>query len=114
MQMAGEMEKLFSAAGRIYVLLRRETNRMIDVEWVIVNAAYAREVIQLARATGLPELAELAERIEETHPLLPPVVKAAVPAQAVPTAAAAVQPAATTPAAQPAEAQESKYISTLR
>lgn len=69
--MAGEMEKLFSLAGRVYVLLRRETNRMIDVEWVTVNAEYAREVISLARATGLQELEELAGRIEVTHPLLP-------------------------------------------
>jgi hypothetical protein len=76
--MPGEMERLFSAAGRVYVLLRRETNRMIDVEWVIANAAYAREVVQQARATGVQELMELAERIEQTHPLLPPVIKQAV------------------------------------
>ena len=68
--MSGEIERLFSAAGRVYVLLRRETNRMIDVEWVSVDADYAREVIHLARATSLPELLELADRIEETHPLL--------------------------------------------
>jgi hypothetical protein len=68
--MPGETEKLFSVAGRVYVLLRRETNRMIDVEWVSVDANYAREVIHLARATGLPELLELSDRIEETHPLL--------------------------------------------
>ena len=68
--MSGEMERLFSAAGRAYVLLRRETNRMIDVEWVSVDADYAIEVIHLARATGQPELMELAERIEEVHPLL--------------------------------------------
>lgn len=36
--MAGEMEILFSLAGRIYVLLRRESNRMIGVEWLIENA----------------------------------------------------------------------------
>ena len=50
--MAGEMEQLFSVVGRVYVILRRETNRMIDVEWAIANAEYAREVIRLARTTG--------------------------------------------------------------
>jgi len=79
--MPGEMEKMFSAAGRVYVLLRRETNRMIDVEWVSADADYAREVIHLARATALPELLELADRIEEIHPLLQ---QAAHPAPPVP------------------------------
>jgi|GEM_PF-1766655 len=69
--MAGEMEQLFSVVGRVYVILRRETNRMIDVEWTITNAEYAREVIRLARATRVDELIELANRIEDTHPLLP-------------------------------------------
>jgi hypothetical protein len=68
--MTGEMEKLFSATGRVYVLLRRETNRMIDVEWAAADAAYAREVVRLARATELPELLDLADRIEGLHPLL--------------------------------------------
>ncbi len=68
--MTGEMEKLFSATGRVYVLLRRETDRMIDVEWVAADACYAREVVQLARATGVAELVELADRIERLHPLL--------------------------------------------
>ncbi len=77
--MSGEMEKLFSTAGRVYVLLRRETNRMIDVEWVSMDAGYAREVIHLARATGLPELLELADRIEEIHPLLQEATHPAAP-----------------------------------
>ncbi len=69
--MAGEMEQLFSVVGRVYVMLRRETNRMIDVEWTIANAEYAREVVRLARTTGVDELIKLAKRIEDTHPLLP-------------------------------------------
>lgn len=69
--MAGEMEQLFAVVGRVYVMLRRETNRMIDVEWAITNAEYAREVINLARNTQVDELVELADRIEDTHPLFP-------------------------------------------
>ncbi len=76
--MAGEMEQLFSVVGRVYVMLRRETNRMIDVEWTITNAEYAREVIRLARTTGVDELIELANRIEDTHPLLPRIKRVEV------------------------------------
>jgi hypothetical protein len=76
--MAGEMEQLFSVVGRVYVMLRRETNRMIDVEWAITNADYAREVIRLARETEVEELMELANRIEDTHPLLPKIKHVAV------------------------------------
>ena len=76
--MAGEMEQLFSVVGRVYVMLRRETNRMIDVEWTITNAQYAREVIRLARETEVEELMELANRIEDTHPLLPRIERVAV------------------------------------
>jgi len=84
--MPGDMEKLFSITGRIYVLLRRETNRMIDVEWMVANAVYAREVIRLVREAGHAELMELAERVEQTHPLMervkspPPVIVTEKPA----------------------------------
>ncbi len=69
--MAGEMEKLFALAGRIHVLLRREHNRIIDVEWMCADENYAKEVIRLARSAGSDELQALAERIEAVHPLLP-------------------------------------------
>lgn len=76
--MAGEMERLFALAGRVYVLLRRETDRMIDLEWFSLNVVYAHEVIHIARSTNHPELLELAERIEEIHPLLANANKAMV------------------------------------
>lgn len=76
--MAGEIEQLFAVTGRVCVMLRRETNRMVDVEWAITNAQYAREVVRLARVTNAAELIELADRIEATHPLLPRVKKVEV------------------------------------
>ncbi len=68
--MAGEMETLFSLAGRMHVLLRREANRIVDVEWLTANADYARETIRIARTTESGELHALAARIAEVHPLL--------------------------------------------
>ncbi|OGT23298.1 MAG: hypothetical protein A2342_10200 [Gallionellales bacterium RIFOXYB12_FULL_54_9] len=67
--MAGDMEILFSLAGRVHTLLRRESSRIIDVEWLCADAAYAREVIRLVATIESEELQKLAERIREVHPL---------------------------------------------
>lgn len=91
--MSGEMEVLFSLAGRLHVLLRREINRIVDVEWMCIDVAYAREVIKLARTVESDELHKLAERVEEVHPLFPRKVDIAH--------AIAFQP-------------ETKYVATLR
>lgn len=82
--MSADMEILFSLAGRIHVLLRREINRIIDVEWMCIDAAYAREVIKLARSAEADELHKLCDRIEEVHPLLPRIelIDAHLPAAA--------------------------------
>ena len=91
--MSGEMEIMFSLAGRMHVLLRREFNRIIDVEWMCADAAYAREVVKLAYSAGSDELHGLAERVEEVHPLLPRAEYPAAPLRA---------------------AAEQKYMTTLR
>ena len=69
--MHGNVEIVFSLAGRLHVLLRREINRIVDVEWFCANAVYAGEVIRLARKADSEEMNKLADRIEEVHPLLP-------------------------------------------
>ena len=78
--MAGEMEILFSLAGRVHTLLRRESSRIIDVEWLCADAAYAREVIRLVDASQSDELQKLAERIREVHPLILKTTERAAPA----------------------------------
>lgn len=87
------MEILFSLAGRMHVLLRRETNRIIDVEWMCADPVYAKEVIKLARTVESDELHKLAERVEEVHPRLPRIERLAPPIPLEP---------------------ESKYVATLR
>ena len=72
-------EILFSLAGRMHVLLRREINRIVDVEWMCVDSAYAKEVIKLARTLESDELHKLADRVEEVHPLLPRTVQLVAP-----------------------------------
>ena len=68
--MHGDREIMFSLAGRMHVLLRREINRIVDVEWFCSNAIYAGEVIKLARNAKSEELDKLADRMAEVHPLL--------------------------------------------
>lgn len=59
-----ESEKL-SIAAHLYVTLRRKLNRVIDVEWMLHNEAYAREIIRIGRQQGMEELAHYADRMEE-------------------------------------------------
>lgn len=61
-------DQLFAVLGRVYVLLRRETHRMIDVEWAVVNSDYALEVIHLARNTKNSDLLALANQIQLLYP----------------------------------------------
>jgi hypothetical protein len=91
--MHGNMEIVFSLAGRLHVLLRREINRIVDVEWFCSNAVYAGEVIRLARNAHSNEMDILAARIEEVHPLLLRIERQAETASAEP---------------------EAKYVKTLR
>ena len=59
-----ESEKT-AIAAHLYVTLRRKLNRLIDVEWLLKNEDYAREVIGMSRQQGLEDLAHYADRMEE-------------------------------------------------
>lgn len=52
-------------AAHLYITLRRKLNRVIDVEWLVRNGDYAREIITLARKCGLEELSTYNNRLEE-------------------------------------------------
>ncbi|WP_084651399.1 hypothetical protein [Ottowia thiooxydans] len=72
-------------AAHMHVMLRRKTGRVTDTEWMAKNVEYAAEIVRYARTRAredvLPELADLADRLQEAmFPAAP------VPA---PTAAAA-------------------------
>ncbi|MBI5919323.1 MAG: hypothetical protein HY849_08130 [Nitrosomonadales bacterium] len=70
--MVGTREQIFSIAGRMHVLLRREMNRIIDVEWACENAAYAQEIIRISEQSTMPELHDLAVRLREIYPAVNP------------------------------------------
>ncbi len=55
-------------AAHLHVLLRRNTGRVTDTEWMAANAEYALAIITLARQHAenhaTPELREWASRLE--------------------------------------------------
>lgn len=77
-----ESEKL-ALAAHLHVLLRRHVGRVTDVEWMIKDPAYAREIIGLARASGQRDCAERANRLAEAlfppPPSPPPALAPATP-----------------------------------
>lgn len=73
-----DVDKL-AIASRLYVRIRHNQARMIDVVWLIQDEAYAREIMRLARSDSDPELHKLAARFEAVMNGAPetPVEKAA-------------------------------------
>lgn len=64
-----ESEKL-ALAAHLHVVLRRHVGRVTDVEWLVKDPAYAREIIALARASGQGDCIQRADRLAEA--LFPP------------------------------------------
>ncbi len=58
-----EMET-FAIAARLHVVMRRAAGRVTDVDWMVRNRDYAREVIRLARLHADVELLALADKFE--------------------------------------------------
>lgn len=54
---------IYGLLGRIHVLMRRTLNRITDVEYMRVNADYAREVLRIAASTDNAELHELCGKL---------------------------------------------------
>lgn len=52
-------------SAHLYITFRRKLNRVIDVEWLVRNEEYAREIIAMARKPGMEELAAYINRLEE-------------------------------------------------
>lgn len=73
----------FAIAARLYVQLRRKTNRSIDTVWMIHNGEYAREVLRMAREQADDDLLMLAGQFEKLIGTAPP---AAAPVDSAPVA----------------------------
>jgi hypothetical protein len=99
-----EGERLSAVATHLYVRLRRDGGRVIDVLWLLRNQDYAREVVRLAREIPDAEVERLADRFEE---LMFGIVKAPRQTSSSPVAAP-------TQAEQPPAQVETRYRGALR
>lgn len=57
-----------AVASRLHMFLRRKSNRLTDVVWMVADPGYAREVLRLVRAEGDAEMDAVAARFEELMP----------------------------------------------
>ncbi len=105
----GESSKLV-IAGLISTALRRKINRVIDVEWMMNNAEYAKEVIRISRQIGIDELSRYADRMEELVMGRLPEVQPATASVPHETARAATF----RPVSEGESGLDSQYIGTLR
>ena len=76
--MSSESE-IFALIGRVHVLMRRNLNRIADVDYMQANPEYARTILTLAEQSGHEELALLAERLRLAMGLFDGVTEEAPP-----------------------------------
>ena len=69
--MSASGSEIFAVLGRIHVLLRRDLNRITDIEWASVNKAYASEVVRLCSTASHPDLQMLAAKLSDMLELTP-------------------------------------------
>lgn len=55
---------IYGLLGRIHVLMRRTVNRITDVEYMRVNADYAREIVRIGETTGNADLFDLCAKLK--------------------------------------------------
>lgn len=54
---------IYGLLGRIHLLMRRVLNRITDVEYMRINADYAREIVRIAEGSDNAELHELCAKL---------------------------------------------------
>lgn len=80
-----ESDKL-AIAAHLHVALRRATGRVTDVQWLLRDRAYAREIVQLALAqAGQPDLQRWARKFELAMGLAEPGPASAEAADSAPS-----------------------------
>lgn len=65
--MAELENQAFSLMGRLHVVLRREAGRITDVEYMRIDPAYCRHLIQIALQSGHADLEKIGERLDAIY-----------------------------------------------
>jgi hypothetical protein len=110
--------------GRLHVNLRRQSGRVIDIEYMRIDPAYCRYLLKMASLSTSEEVQEIGQKLQEvffgeeglfvrTEPRQPLLARLQEPAAAAPSAAPAT-PANTTAATDNADPVDRGYIGRLR
>jgi hypothetical protein len=57
----------FSLMGRLHVALRRQTGRVTDIEYMRLDPAYCRHVLDMAAKTANEDVAQICTKLEEIY-----------------------------------------------
>ncbi|ABR91333.1 Uncharacterized conserved protein [Janthinobacterium sp. Marseille] len=112
----------FALMGRLHVNLRRQSGRVIDIEYMRIDPAYCRYLLKMASLSTSEEVQELGQKLQEvffgeeglfvrTEPRQPLLARLQEPA---PSAPAAITPTATPAATDNADPVDRGYIGRLR
>ena len=113
----------FAVAAHLYTRLRRSSGRAIDVMWMIRDERYAREVLEMARASPDAQVQHYALRYTELlagirtrveTPATPPAMPALRAATAPPAPAVAHAPEPAPEPASEAAPLPDRYVRSLR
>ncbi|RQO33901.1 hypothetical protein DBR37_12265 [Herminiimonas sp. KBW02] len=113
----------FALMGRLHVNLRRQSGRIIDIEYMRIDPAYCRYLLKMASLSTSEEVQELGQKLQEvffgaeglfvrTEPRQPLLTRLQEPAAAPVAAAAAPGPAPAAP--ETGDPVDRGYIGRLR
>lgn len=95
----------FALMGRLHVILRRQSGRVTDIEYMRIDPQYCRYLLGIASQVGSDDMQHICERLREIYfgpdglfvrePLKPPLVERFGTPDRDPVSTAATSPAAT-------------------
>lgn len=114
----------FALMGRLHVNLRRQSGRVIDIEYMRIDPAYCRYLLKMASLSTSEEVQELGQKLQEvffgteglfvrTEPRQPLLTRLQEPT-AVPATATPAAPSAAPAAPETGDPVDRGYIGRLR
>ena len=62
---AEQENQAFSLMSRLHVIFRRQNVRVTDIEYMRISPAYCRHILDLAKQSALPDVDQIADRLEQ-------------------------------------------------
>ncbi|MBX9798912.1 MAG: hypothetical protein K2Y13_05570 [Burkholderiaceae bacterium] len=115
----------FALMGRLHVNLRRQSGRVIDIEYMRIDPGYCRYLLKMASLSTSEEVQELGQKLQEvffgteglfvrTEPRQPLLTRLQEPTAAPAAPAAAPAPAPLSAAPETGDPVDRGYIGRLR